>query len=348
MSKIAGSSSGTSDPKIGQAKASNSQNESIKGPPLGSSSHTFQLLVMLTLNSILIFLCLIVLPAHLLWRQASKQNLALKNNEESITISPLAKEAYDSSLYNVNSATQNLITAFRLLFSTPNSDLTAVGWIKRGNRSTLAALILSQSWFVARFKGWWDEAEAMERGDREEVMKRRRIGIGKQMENVTMTSFVLPLVAIAIYLVLVLCGAPFLKNNLDTLFLSGFLAVLALFPAVHVLGTNEGEWVKAFSFSSTVFETTKATPRFKILIRTTTCTLLGALIGSAGVLLDWDKAWQAYPVPSVLGASIGLLVGNVLAGLTYLMSTPSRSAGPRVERKVGSGLSTASKKKKKR
>jgi hypothetical protein len=97
---------------------------------------------------------LIILPARLLWRQASKQNLALKNNEESITISPLAKEAYDSSLYYLNSATQNLITAFRLLFSTPNSDLTAVGWIKRGNCSTLAALILSQSWFVARFKGW--------------------------------------------------------------------------------------------------------------------------------------------------------------------------------------------------
>ncbi|PWN34437.1 uncharacterized protein FA14DRAFT_161818 [Meira miltonrushii] len=349
MSKITGSSSGAGGSQtIDQAKGANPQNGSIKGPPLGSSSHTLQLLVMLTLNSILIFLCLIVLPAHMLWREASKQNLALKNNEDSITVSPLAKQAYDSSLENVNSARQNLITAFKLLFSTPNSDSTAIKWIKRGNRSTLAALILSQSWFVARFKGWWDEAEAMERGDREEVMKRRRIGIGKQMEHVTMTSFVLPLIAIVIYAVLVLCGAPFLKSHLDTLFLSGFLALLALLPAIHVLGTDEQEWIKAFSFSSTISETTKAAPRFKILVRTTTCTLLGALIGSSGVLLDWDKAWQAYPVPSVLGASIGLLVGNVLAGLTYLMSTQSRSAGPRVERKGGSILSTASKKKKKR
>ena len=343
MSKTAESSSKTSDSVTKEL-----QDGSIKGPPLGSSSHTFQLLVMLTLNSILIFLCLIVLPAHLLWRKVSNQNLAIQNNEENIKLSPLAKEAYDLSIASSNSATQNLVTAFRLLFSTPNSDSTAIAWIKRGNRSTLAALVLSQSWFIARFKGWWDEAEAMERGDREEVMKRRRIGIGKQMEHVTMSSFVLPLVAIAIYVVLVLCGAPLLKNNLDTLFLSGFLAVLALFPAVHVLGTNQDDWVKAFSFSKTVSQSTRAAPRFKILIRTTLSTLLGALVGSAGILLDWNKAWQVYPIPPVLGASIGVLIGNFLAGISYFMSTPSYSAGPRVERKAGPARLTTNKKKKKR
>lgn len=207
---------------------------SIKGPPLASRSHTLQVLVMLTLNSFLLLLCFYVLPAHLLWRRALKQHAivttAREGDEELIATSNIAFDAVVNASAYSTSSTRNIFTAFRLLFTIPLKDVTAVAWIQRSFRSSLAAVVLSQGWFVARFKGWWDEAEAMDRGDRDEVLKRRRIGIAKQMEvrgvaehtytrpdiqsktprtqNVTLTTFALPLPTLAIFLILVLCGAP--------------------------------------------------------------------------------------------------------------------------------------------
>jgi hypothetical protein len=172
----------STDPKENDAKA-------IKGPPLASRSHTLQILIMLSLNSFLLLMCLYILPAHLLWRRASKQHLIItrSDNDEEVQeqLSILSKVAFDavaSAQAGSNSTGRNIISAFKLLFSLSMKDTTAVGWIKRCFRSTLPAVVLSQAWYVARFKGWWDEAEAMERGDRDEVLKRRRVGIYKQME----------------------------------------------------------------------------------------------------------------------------------------------------------------------
>jgi uncharacterized integral membrane protein len=57
---------------------------------------------------------------------------------------------------------------------------------------------------------------------------------------------------------------------------------------------------------------------------------------------------QVYPVPAILGACIGIVVGNVLGFLAYFRAVPFGSR--RVERKAASflGPSTKSKKKKKK
>jgi len=184
-----GKASTSSQPAVLAEKGGNGKpDKSIKGPLLASRSHTLQVLVMLSLNSFLLLMCLYILPAHLLWRRALKQHsLATQGDQsqqynETSVLSDIAFDAVVKATAESTSATRNIMTAFQLLFSIPMKDATAVGWIQRSFRSTLAAVVLSQGWFVARFKGWWDEAEAMERGDRDEVLKRRRIGIGKQME----------------------------------------------------------------------------------------------------------------------------------------------------------------------
>jgi hypothetical protein len=312
----------------------------VKGPALGSSTHTLRLLVLLAIDSLLVFLCLFVLPAHLLWRKAY--------NAYSLDTDPSSNQIHEAVIKSISesrSATRNMIVAFRLIFSALGSDQSAVKWIGKGMRSTFAAVVLSRSWFVARFKGWWDEAEAMERGDREEVMKRRRVSMGKQMEDVTMTTFAMPGVVLILYIAVLLCGSPIIRQPVESLFLAAYISVLALLPAVHVLGTDQHAWVRAFSWSSGIQQASEVTPRFKVLIRSTGCTLIGALIGSLGLLLDWDRAFQIYPLPPVLGAALGLIVGNGLAARAYFFSAPSRQ-GPRVERKAAN--STASKKKKRK
>jgi len=93
----------------------------------------------------------------------------------------------------------------------------------------------------------------------------------------------------------------FLRNHLDTLILSFYLSVLIFLPAFTLLGTDEEEWIKAFSLSSSIQAAAdgRGNPRFKLLATQVFCTFLGALIGSAGHLLDWEKAWQVSSIYSM-------------------------------------------------
>jgi hypothetical protein len=209
--------------------------KSIKGPPLASRSHIVQILVMLSLNSLLLFMCLFVLPAHLLWRQALKQHQLIQvesaanvTSDFATPINSLLLDTVKAGVGNSTSTTRNILTAFKLLFTVTNKDTVALAGIRRAFRSSLAAVLLSQAWFIARYKGWWDEAEAMERGDRDEVLRRRKIGIYTRMEvglepfdstgryahsylsmqDVTVTSFAMPIPIAFVYLLLTLCGSP--------------------------------------------------------------------------------------------------------------------------------------------
>lgn len=159
----------------------------VKGPPLASRSHTVQIFIMLTLNNILLLMCLFVLPAHLLWRKALKQHRYSETGSETLANTTIKSDSFGMNAIveakaESHSAIRNIITAFGILFKIPLNDQAGAKWIRHAFRSSLAALFLSQGWFVARLKGWWDEAESMEQGDREEVLKRRRIGISKRME----------------------------------------------------------------------------------------------------------------------------------------------------------------------
>lgn len=187
-------------PQSGASSSDAVRDRSIKGPALASTAHTFQLVVMLALNSVLIGLLVILLPAHLLWRKALAQHHQLAQSTSGIAEAAgnatastfgsalpdgMSAHAYDAVLQSTaraDSFARNMIASLGLLFGAPRSDTVATTWVARAIRSTLAAVLLSQGWFVARFRGWFDEAEAMERGDRDEVLHRRRSGIAKKME----------------------------------------------------------------------------------------------------------------------------------------------------------------------
>lgn len=319
--------------------ANHADQTSVRGPPLASRPHTFRVIVLLFLHSLLLFLALVVLPAHLLWRKAVKQYGNVNAQPiESADHSVAAYDAVQSSTLNTDSALRNMITALRILFTSLQSDVVAMTWIKKGFRSTFAAIVLLQGWFLARFKGWWDEAEAMDHGDRDEVLKRRNIGMAKQMEvndsSLLQTSNSLAFAechydhvcTASSNCILLCCHHPlrcsccpvsrqtFLSSDLmsvsclrqctDTLLLAGYLSILTALPAMHLLGTSERNWIKSFSRASAIVEIRRTTPRFYILGYTITCTLLGSLVGSAGLLLDWEKAWQvsfdSYPLFSLI------------------------------------------------
>lgn len=56
------------------------------------------------------------------------------------------------------------------------------------------------------------------------------------------------------------------------------------------------------------------TPLDRALLHPSLLTLLGAWAGAYALALDWDRPWQAYPLPPAFGAVVGYCLGSVNAG----------------------------------
>lgn len=47
--------------------------------------------------------------------------------------------------------------------------------------------------------------------------------------------------------------------------------------------------------------------------------IFGAWLGSIVIPLDWDRPWQAWPVPCVLGAFLFYMIGTVVGLVVSIM-----------------------------
>lgn len=123
-----------------------------------------------------------------------------------------------------------------------------------------------------------------------------------------LTSCASPLLWCASLLVIVLCGAPVEAHFGGTAVLAAYLALLVLFPVVHILGAPPSAmWTRVLAAPSL------AAPREVLVLLPAAVSLVGALGGGAALALDWGRAWQTWPLPCVYGAAGGLFVGNVLS-----------------------------------
>ncbi|CAH8599630.1 unnamed protein product [Heterobilharzia americana] len=48
--------------------------------------------------------------------------------------------------------------------------------------------------------------------------------------------------------------------------------------------------------------------------------IIGAWLSAGFLILDWDRPWQAWPIPCVVGAFLGVIVGLLAFKLTPLLS----------------------------
>lgn len=86
----------------------------------------------------------------------------------------------------------------------------------------------------------------------------------------------------ALYVLIVLMGAPFTSHVKETLLLSLTTTILS-FPSL----TKHGK---------------KVTPEI-------ICTLAGGYLGAIAIPLDWDREWQVWPVTVLTGVVVGSCVG---------------------------------------
>ncbi|OXU26556.1 hypothetical protein TSAR_003063 [Trichomalopsis sarcophagae] len=114
--------------------------------------------------------------------------------------------------------------------------------------------------------------------------------------------FVLAIVGITIiyYIAIVLFGAPLLSHHEETSMLSLTLTALTLAPASLHLGVDNA---LALFTGSQLLISGAFVDAVKLNIK---AVLLGTWLSAFVLPLDWDRPWQAWPIPCIVGALLGL------------------------------------------
>lgn len=105
-------------------------------------------------------------------------------------------------------------------------------------------------------------------------------------------------------------GAPVLDQYPETFALAVLLTILAVFPVVQFLGVQNS--LQVFRSGSDMGFINKLDSAYLDSCKVTAVgVLFGAWASSIAYPLDWDRSWQAYPIPNVIGAIAGFAGANV-------------------------------------
>ncbi|XP_064484534.1 uncharacterized protein LOC135397114 isoform X2 [Ornithodoros turicata] len=123
--------------------------------------------------------------------------------------------------------------------------------------------------------------------------------------------------AVAVFYVLaVLFGAPLTEQMSETLLFSIHLAALTTLPLVVTRDTTPKALHNLFFGDGSIRCALPGGPnadhRTRVLTRAAMFAVAGAWAGAAALPLDWDRPWQQWPTPCVLGASVGHLLAFLL------------------------------------
>uniref|UniRef100_A0A6V7MGD9 Phosphatidylinositol-glycan biosynthesis class F protein n=1 Tax=Bracon brevicornis TaxID=1563983 RepID=A0A6V7MGD9_9HYME len=118
----------------------------------------------------------------------------------------------------------------------------------------------------------------------------------------------LTMISLSIYYVLlVLFGAPLSTHREETSMLAmtlTFLTVVA--PGIHLgADVTVGVLARLQSANNNSLMTEAMSMNIK-------GTLLGAWLGAIFLPLDWDRPWQAWPIPCIIGAFVGYMIAHFI------------------------------------
>lgn len=128
-------------------------------------------------------------------------------------------------------------------------------------------------------------------------------------------------------LVCILFGAPLFQNIDKTITLAVQLTTVSMLPLVLYLGPHG---TMPYLFCDHFELTSKSQTGYLDLVHyNAVFALFGAWAASAVVPLDWDRPWQAYPVPNMCGALVGFFAGNVYSFVLALFGAYRKRVEPK-------------------
>ncbi|KAI5895005.1 uncharacterized protein SCHCODRAFT_02686473 [Schizophyllum commune H4-8] len=211
----------------------------------------------------------------------------------------------------------------------------------------LGAAVL-QLWWAGFMKNWWTEYTNSENDEYDKAMAKTahdKVAWSASVDALKTTL----LFSVFIHTIIVFFGAPFFSHAVNTYLLSLLVSLLTVLVPAYVLGspvtvqsltsiawpksqTSDAQakeqrkeetrrmvirfsWLRLFveSESKTAIERALAIPPFGAV--------LGAWLGSIALALDWDRSWQAYPLPPAYGAVVGYVLASV--GAVIFVDTTS-------------------------
>lgn len=140
----------------------------------------------------------------------------------------------------------------------------------------------------------------------------------KEIFKFALTVFTL---LIVYYTVIVLFGAPVLTNHEETTMLVITLLTLTFIPTSLHLGVDNALDIltRTYSQKSNIF-----VDALRINVQ---ATILGTWLGATVIPLDWDRPWQVWPIPCIIGALLGYLIAHLI---TLIKMLPA----PKLHRKI--------------
>ncbi|XP_011686948.1 PREDICTED: phosphatidylinositol-glycan biosynthesis class F protein [Wasmannia auropunctata] len=126
----------------------------------------------------------------------------------------------------------------------------------------------------------------------------------------------------AYYVTIVLFGAPVLTDHEETTMLVVTLITLTFVSTSLHLGVDSALDVLTGTYSPQ--RGNILADALKLNIQ---ATILGTWLGATVIPLDWDRPWQAWPIPCVIGALLGYLIAHFV---TLIKTLPA----PKLHRKV--------------
>lgn len=129
----------------------------------------------------------------------------------------------------------------------------------------------------------------------------------RKIKDIAKSMLLLGIITLAYFAVAILFGAEFLSKNEETFMLSLMLMVLTALPACLHLGPN---YALAAILGDEKYSVNPLSPVLQHVVRVT---LLGAWFGAFVIPLDWDRPWQAWPVPCCVGGLMGYVASHATA-----------------------------------
>ncbi|QSL66489.1 hypothetical protein MERGE_000869 [Pneumocystis wakefieldiae] len=99
---------------------------------------------------------------------------------------------------------------------------------------------------------------------------------------------------------MVLYGASAVASLLETLLSALHLTALGILPLICIFGLHTGKYMELLSL-----ELDLQNPQNLVLTLGFYGTFLGSWVGAIPIPLDWNKGWQQWPIPVVIGAYLG-------------------------------------------
>lgn len=115
----------------------------------------------------------------------------------------------------------------------------------------------------------------------------------------------------------ILMGAPYHQNYEETIALAVLLTSLTILPIGLFLGPSKT--IQYLFYDTFELNSSLDAWQLELLTYNAVGTLLGAWAGSIVAPLDWDRAWQAYPIPNIVGAVLGFSFANIHTFLTSIV-----------------------------